>query len=58
MRWQTKRVNGSAIIVASQGILQENAAFQKGKEMLEVETAEIAGMAKIQAIEKVIRAEN
>jgi hypothetical protein len=47
MRWQTKRVNGSAIIVANQGILQENAAFQKGKEMLEAETAEIAGMAKI-----------
>jgi hypothetical protein len=44
IRWQTKQVNGSAIIMASQGILRENAIILKGKEMLKVE---IAGMVKI-----------
>jgi hypothetical protein len=43
-RWQAKRANGSAIIVINLGILQENAAFLKGKETLKVE---IVGMAKI-----------
>jgi hypothetical protein len=55
MRWRAERANGNAIIVINQGILQENAAFLKGKETLK---AEIVEMAKIQAAEKVIRAEN
>jgi hypothetical protein len=44
--------------MASQATSRESAAFLKGKEMLKAETVEIAGMAKIQAIEKVIQAEN
>jgi hypothetical protein len=54
MKWRAERANGNAIIVTNQGILQENAAFLKGKETLK---AEIVEMAKIQAAEKVIRAE-
>jgi hypothetical protein len=55
MRWRAERANGNAIIAINQGILQENAAFLKGKEILK---AEIVGTARIQAAEKVIRAEN
>jgi hypothetical protein len=54
-RWQAERANGNAIIAINLGILQENAAFLKGKEPLKAETV---GTAEIQAAEKVIRAEN
>jgi hypothetical protein len=44
MRWQAERANRSAIIIINLGILQENAAFLKGKEILK---AEIVGTAEI-----------
>jgi hypothetical protein len=55
MRWRAERANRNTIIIINQGILQENTTFLRGKEILK---AEIVGTAEIQAVEKVIRAEN